>query len=150
MPQHIDTLSLTAEEKQKLDRLKAVRSSRVRHYPSRAVREHSRLEIIETVALAEGNLIYKDITNLLGVTRPTIARALHAFRKGGWDGLFGYWENSKNPSRRPSLRRAIQAVLKERRGISDADVAAWLKKKHKIKRKPKSMGHLRIQLALEI
>ena len=74
MPQHIVRLSLTTEQKQELERLKAVRSSRICHYPNRAVREHSRLEIIETVALAERNLLYREVTDLLGVTRKNAGR----------------------------------------------------------------------------
>ena len=151
MPQHLVKLSLTADQKQELECLMRTRSARAHHYhPSRAVRELLRLEIIETVAQAEENLIYKDVTQQLGMTRSTIARALHAFRKGGFDGLFGYWETSKNPLRRPSLRRKIRAVLEKRRGISDADLAAWLEQKHGIERSPKSMAYLKDQLVLDM
>jgi len=146
MPQHILRLQLTAQEQQDLERLRRARVSLARQGSKRAVRELSRLEVIETVAKAGGNLLYSDITGQLGVSRAAAARALHDYREGQWNGLFGYWETNKNPLTRPSVRTEMLEGMRRGRWQSEAEVAAWLQKEHKVKVSPKRIDHLMCEI----
>ena len=155
MPRQRVRLDLSPEEKIELERLINLREESLsgsqgdRCYVRRADRDYGRLMIIESVSESGGQLGYEGLAGLLERPRATIAAAVQAFRRGGYDELFGFSETSRNPLRRPSLRREILAGMNSGKWRTSRELAQWLWTNHKIKRQPKSLAYVRRQIAID-
>lgn len=108
----------------------------------RASEDPKRKERLQAVLLAmSGSHTHDQIAGIVGRARSLIQIWLDRFEAGGIEGLLARGKAPGKPSelQRPAVQKQMVAGLREGRWLTAPQLAAWLQKKHGIRRKPQSL-----------
>ena len=102
---------------------------------SKAKDAHSKERLQTVLRAASGRHTLEDLAHLAGRSRSTIQVWIDRFRRGGAAGLIQRESlGSVSPVGAAEVQVQLQAGLKAKRWRTVAEVAAWLKAKHGIRR----------------